>query len=151
MTDAVMVKTSDTPAEEAARRRAEWPADLQAEYERGAQTGFVGSVLVSETPRVRVWHLTVPPGKRSGFHRHVLNYFWTAHTGGRARNYAESGRISETSYQPGDTAHLDFDAGESMAHSIENIGDSDLVFTTVEFLDSPNAPLPVPDRLRRAG
>lgn len=38
-------------------------------------------------------------------------------------------------------------------HSVENIGATDLVFTTVEFLDSPKARLPVPDsvRLKTAG
>ena len=30
-----------------------------------------------------------------------------------------------------------------MTHSLENIGDTDLVFTTVEFKDSANAPLPL--------
>ena len=27
-----------------------------------------------------------------------------------------------------------------MVHDLENIGDTELLFTTVEFLDSPNAP-----------
>ena len=35
-----------------------------------------------------------------------------------------------------------------MLHSVENIGDTDLLFTTVEFLQSANAPLPVPDGVR---
>jgi hypothetical protein len=35
-----------------------------------------------------------------------------------------------------------------MLHSVENIGDTDLLFTTVEFLNSANAPLPVPDGVR---
>lgn len=140
---------SDDP--EVARRRAAWPEAVRADYESGgARSGTVGSILVSETDRVRVWHLTIPAGKRCGFHRHVLNYFWTAHTGGRARNFAEDGRVTEAVYRPGDTAHLDFGKGQSMAHSLENTGDTDLVFTTVEFLDSPNAPLPVPEGVRRA-
>ena len=35
-----------------------------------------------------------------------------------------------------------------MLHSVENIGDTELLFTTVEFLDGTNAALPVPDELR---
>lgn len=35
-----------------------------------------------------------------------------------------------------------------MVHSVENIGDTDIAFTTVEFLDSPNEPLPIPDDVR---
>ena len=31
---------------------------------------------------MRVWTIRLKPGERIGFHRHVLNYFWTAVTGG---------------------------------------------------------------------
>ena len=31
-----------------------------------------------------------------------------------------------------------------MIHDLENIGDTELMFTTVEFLDSANIALPVP-------
>ncbi len=128
--------------------RAHWPEELQAEYEAGKGSGVVGSVLVSETDRVRVWHLSIPAGARCGFHRHVLNYFWTALTDGRARGYFEDGRITETTHHKGQTVHLDFGPGEYMVHSVENIGDTELQFTTVEFLDSPNPKLPIPSQLR---
>ncbi len=127
---------------------ANWPAGLKEELDENQFNPIVGSVLVSETDRLRVWHLTVPAGKRCTFHRHVLNYFWTCHTHGLARGYFSDGRITETRHFPGDTRHLNFGPGEYMLHSVENIGDTDLVFTTVEFLDSPNAPLPVPDEVR---
>lgn len=35
-----------------------------------------------------------------------------------------------------------------MLHSVQNIGDTDLLFTTVEFLDGTNEALPIPDELR---
>lgn len=150
MPDDTMLAVADVDSDEAARRRAAWPEPVRADYARGAQSGTVGSVLVSETDRVRVWHLTIPAGGRCGFHRHVLDYFWTAHSAGLARNYAEDGHVTEAVYRQGDTAHLAFGEGQSMAHSLENIGNTDLVFTTVEFLGGANAPLPVPDRVRRA-
>jgi hypothetical protein len=128
--------------------RAGWPADLQQAYEDGRESGVVGTVLVSETEKVRVWHLSIPAGKRCGFHRHVLNYFWTALSDGRARNYFEDGRIVDGDHYKGQTKHLNFGAGEYMVHCVENIGDTDLNFTTVEFLDSPNPPLPIPDDRR---
>jgi hypothetical protein len=132
--------------------RSHWPADLQAEFEAGRFNPCVGSVLVSETDRVRVWHLLIPPGKRCGFHRHVLNYFWTAHSPGRARGYFEDGRIVDVEHYQGETKHLNYGAGDYMVHAVENIGETDLLFTTVEFLDSPNQALPIPDgvRLKRA-
>lgn len=141
-------RTSAPDAPPPPNPRAAWPTDLQQAYEDGRESGVVGSVLVSETDRVRVWHLTIPVGKRCGFHRHVLNYFWTALNDGRARNYFEDGRTADTDHYKGQTRHLDFGPGEYMVHCVENIGDTDLNFTTVEFLDSPNQALPVPDNVR---
>jgi hypothetical protein len=128
---------------------ADWPHSLRDELERNAFNGCVGTQLVSETERVRVWLLKVRRGERIGFHRHVLNYFWTAVTSGRARSHYANGRVAETTYQVGETQHLRFDKGEFMVHDLENIGDTDLVFTTVEFLDSANPPLPIPAEIRR--
>lgn len=128
--------------------RTHWPKELQDEIEKNAFNGVVGSVLVSETDRVRVWHLHLPAGKRCPFHRHVLDYFWTCHSHGKARGYYEDGRIVEVSHFPGDTKHLTFGSGEYMVHSIENIGDTDLLFTTVEFKQSANEPLPIPDSVK---
>ena len=128
--------------------RAHWPKELQDEIAANAFNGCVGSVLVSETDRVRIWHLHLPVGKRCPFHRHVLDYFWTCHSHGKARGYYEDGRIVDVSHFPGDTKHLYFGPGEYMLHCVENIGDTDLLFTTVEFKQSANEPLPIPDSVR---
>jgi beta-alanine degradation protein BauB len=125
-----------------------WPPGLAAEMEANRFNGCVGSVLVSETDRVRVWHLHLPAGKRCPFHRHVLDYFWTCHSHGRARGYYEDGSIRDVAHFPGDTRHLRYGPGEHMLHCVENVGDTDLLFTTVEFKDSANPPLDVPDGVR---
>ena len=127
---------------------ADWPQGIEDEIEAGRLNGCVGSLLLSETQRVRVWHLYIPVGARFGFHRHVLNYFWTSLGAGRSRNYFEDGRISEAVLYKGQTQHYEFPLGKYMVHSVENIGDADIAFTTVEFLDSPNEPLPIPDDMR---
>jgi beta-alanine degradation protein BauB len=126
-----------------------WPDWLKKDFAANSEHGWVGQELVSETNRVRVWSLRLKPGERIGFHRHVLDYFWTVLTSGKARSHFGDGQISETSYLAGDTKHMSYGPGEHMIHDLENIGDTELVFTTVEFLDSANAPLPVPDHLRR--
>src|SRR3712207_7890212 len=59
-------------------RQEEWPQSLKDEFQRSQQNGCVGTELVSETDRVRVWMIRLAPGERIGFHRHVLDYFWTA-------------------------------------------------------------------------
>lgn len=127
-----------------------WPEGVRDDMEANRFNPCVGSVLVSETDRVRVWHLHLPAGKRCAFHRHVLDYFWTCHSHGAARGYFEDGTVRDVTHFPGDTRHLHYGRGEYLVHSVENIGDTDLLFTTVEFKQSANEPLPVPDGVRLA-
>jgi len=143
-----MLKQDERNAQAGQASRADWPAELQDEFERDQFSGIVGSVLVSETGRVRVWHLHLPVGKRCRFHRHVLDYFWTAHNAGKARGYYNDGRIVEVTHYQGETRHFTFGKGEYFVHAVENTGDTDLLFTTVEFLGGANPPLPVPDEVR---
>jgi len=127
---------------------AHWPDGVYEDMIANAHSGCVGSLLVSETDRVRVWHLHLPPGARCAFHRHVNPYFWSAHHAGRARGYFSNGEIRDAVHYEGETKHFYYGPGEYMLHSIENIGDTDLAFTTVEFLDGTNAPLDIPDEMR---
>ena len=132
--------------------RTEWPAALRAEFEREAlaPNGCVGSELVSENDRVRVWTIRLKPGQRFGFHRHVLDYFWTAVSGGRGRQHLMDGSTVEYTYQPGETRHEHYGTGEFKVHDLENLGDKELVFMTVEFLASANQPLAIPQAVRTA-
>ncbi len=125
-----------------------WSPSLRLELAAAGSNGRVGQQLVSQTDRVRVWRIALKPGERLGFHKHVLDYFWTAVTAGRGRSHHHSGSISERDYEAGDTKHLAFAAGEFMIHDLENIGTTDLLFTTVEFLDSRNDPLPINEAVR---
>jgi hypothetical protein len=118
-----------------------WPSFIREEFEANQNNGLVGTRLLSETDRVRVWEIRLAPGERIGFHRHVLDYFWTAVTPGRARSHAQDGSIVEATYAAGDTRHFVYGRGEYKIHDLENVGDSDLWFTTVEFIDSANEPL----------
>ncbi|QUS38075.1 hypothetical protein RPMA_03810 [Tardiphaga alba] len=120
-----------------------WPVKLRREFAANQNNGNVGTRLLSETARVRVWEIRLAPGERIGFHRHVLDYFWTAVTPGRARSHVEDGTIVDAVYSAGDTRHFVYGEGESKFHDLENVGDTELLFTTVEFLDSANGRLPV--------
>jgi quercetin dioxygenase-like cupin family protein len=127
-----------------------WPPEIAAEFEREGKSpnGCVGQRLLSESERVRVWEIRLKPGERFGFHRHVLDYFWSALNAGRARAHLDDGATVEHTYTAGETRHETHAAGHFKVHDLENIGDSELIFTTVEFLDSANKPLPVPDDVR---
>ena len=124
----------------------DWPDWLKQELEQEAKSpnGCVGSLLVSETDEVRVWTIRLKPGQRVGFHRHVLNYFWTSISGGRGRQHLMDGTTIECDYQPGETRHETYGPGECKVHDLENIGEKELAFVTVEFLNGANKPLPIP-------
>ena len=118
-----------------------WTPELVGELKSAARSGNVGSTLVSESDRARVWLIEVQPGERLPFHTHVLDYFWVATSRGKARSRYADGKVAEVSYEVGDTRHFHFGAGESMTHDLENIGDTVLSFTTVEYLDADKKPL----------
>jgi hypothetical protein len=126
----------------------DWSDMLRREFAVNQFNGCIGQLLVSETTRVRVWSIRLKPGERLGFHRHVLDYFWTAVTDGSSVSRFHDGRVMETAYRAGDTKHFRFGPEEFMIHDLTNIGTDPLIFTTVEFMDSANPPLPVPDHVR---
>ena len=135
----------------ASRHQHDWPAAVMDEFRRNQHNGCVGTRLLSETERVRVWTIRLAPGERIGFHRLVLDYFWTAVTPGIGLSHMQDGSTVERRYHAGETQHESYGPGEYKVHDLENIGDTELVFTTVEFLDSENEPLPLPDMVRAAG
>lgn len=141
---------TEKPAERS--EQSAWPPEIAAEFEREAKNPnpCVGTTLLSENDRVRVWEIRLRPGERIGFHRHVLNYFWTSVTGGRGRQHLMDGKTVEYTYQPGETRHEGYASGEYKVHDLENLSDREMVFMTVEFLDSANTPLPVPEKVRAA-
>ena len=129
----------------------EWTLALKDEFAREAEqpNGCVGTELLSETDKTRVWIIRLKPGERIGFHRHVLNYFWTSVTGGRGRQHLMDGTTVEYSYYPGETRHETYGAGEFKVHDLTNLGDQDMIFMTVESIEgSANKPLPIPDTVR---
>lgn len=133
-------------------QQAAWPAEITAEFERESRrhNHCVGNTLVSETDRVRVWTIRLKPGERIDFHRHVLDYFWTSVSGGHGRQHIHDGTTVEYTYQPGETRHETYGSGQWKVHDLENLGDQDMVFMTIEFLDSANKPMSVSDANRMA-
>jgi quercetin dioxygenase-like cupin family protein len=93
--------------------KSQWPADIAAEFERESKNPnpCVGSTLLSENERTRVWIIRLAPGERIGFHRHVLDYFWTSVSGGRGRQHVHDGTTVEYTYQPGETRHESYGKG----------------------------------------
>ncbi|OBC17117.1 hypothetical protein A5784_25005 [Mycobacterium sp. 852013-50091_SCH5140682] len=121
-----------------------WSEDIKRDFSDNAFNGKVGGKLLAETPRARVWEIRLQPGERVSAHRHVLDYFWTAINPGSSRQHTSDGTTREVSYEAGETRYFHFGRGEYLLHDLENIGVAELVFSTVEFLESANEPLPLP-------
>ena len=130
--------------------KAQCPAEIAAEFAHEAKNPnpCIGTALLSENERTRVWMIQLKPGERIGVHRHVLDYFWTAVSAGRSRQYLHDGTTVEHTYAPGETRQETYGEGEFKVHDLENIGQADAVFLTVEFKDSANEPLPLPTNVR---
>jgi hypothetical protein len=80
----------------------------------------------------------------------VLDYFWTSVSGGKGRQHLMDGTTVEYTYQPGETRHETYGPGQFKVHDLENLGDKEMVFMTIEFLSSANKPLAIPDKVRAA-
>ncbi len=76
--------------------KSEWPSAIAAEFaaKRQNNKGCVGTALVSESDRARVWIIRLPPGERVGFHRHVLDCFWTCITSSCGGQHVRDGATS---------------------------------------------------------
>lgn len=118
-----------------------WSQETKEDFKKNEFNGNVGSRLLSENERVRVWEIRLTPGQRWHAHRHVLDYFWTAVTAGKSLQHTSDGTTREVEYELGETRHYHFKPGEYLLHDIQNIGKEELIFTTVEHLDSKNTPL----------
>ena len=79
-----------------------------------------------ENDRVRVLEATLPPGVKEQVHSHPAYVIYVL-TGGRYRNYASDGKITEGELKTGDVLYR-----EPLTHAAENIGDKPLHMILVE-------------------
>lgn len=107
--------------------------DRQQEFAGAIHNDTIGTELMQENERVRVWHIRLQPGERLPAHHHERPYFWTAVSDGVARSCNAAGEVSELVCNRGDTKFYDLSPENSLLHDLENVGDTELVFVTVEF------------------
>ncbi len=120
-----------------------WTEEIRQEFRDNEFNGRVGSKLVFENERVRVWNMELAPGEKMAVHRHVLDYFWTAVTSGRFLQRTYDGTTYESNYEAGLTHFYEVGEGEFALHNLENVGNTVMIFTTVEFKTSANRPLDI--------
>jgi beta-alanine degradation protein BauB len=79
-----------------------------------------------ENDRVRVLEAILPPGTRERVHSHPAYVIYVLE-GGRYRNYAADGRITDGAFQTGDVIYRD-----PLTHAAENIGNQPMHLILVE-------------------
>jgi hypothetical protein len=111
-------------------------ADFEKELDTARQGNRqLGTKVLFENDRVRVWEVRLAPGERGAFHLHDRHYFWTVVDGGIGKQRSDDGTWKLRRYNVGDTSYQDNTAENPMIHDFENAGDAEIRFVTVELLD----------------
>jgi beta-alanine degradation protein BauB len=110
-------------------------AEYAAELEAAPHNLDVGTSVLFENHRIRVWDIILKPGERGPFHAHTRNYFWTVVEGSRGLQRFADGTFAVRDYLEGETKWLEHTPETALIHDLENIGDTDLRFVTVELFD----------------
>ena len=79
-----------------------------------------------ENDKVRVLEATLPPGVKEQVHSHPAYVIYVV-AGGRYRNYAADGKVTEGTFQTGDVIYRD-----PLTHAAENIDDHPMHLILVE-------------------
>ena len=85
-----------------------------------------------ENERVRVLEAELPPGVKEQVHSHPAYVIYVL-AGGKVRNYAADGKITEAELKTGDVLYR-----EPLTHAAENIGTTTMHFILVELKTSPS-------------
>lgn len=111
-----------------------WNDELKKCLHKNGNQTSVGEHLLLETAEFKVWSILLPQGKSLPFHKHNKPYFYTAVNAGKSRSFYADGKVLETTYEKGDIKYFNELSKENyFIHNLENIGQTTLKFTTVEF------------------
>ncbi len=110
------------------------PAAFADELACAGENTAVGSRLLFENERVRVWDITLGPGERLPFHCHRTSYFYRCESAGISQVRTPDGRVAEYDSTQDEVVFHDIPPGETMIHDLSNAGGTVLRFTTVELL-----------------
>ena len=80
--------------------------------------GKVGTRVLMENDRVRIWTLELAPGQSSDWHHHTLDYITVGLTNSKMRREQEDGTTDETTPTVGGVRY----AENHQPHVVTNIG-----------------------------
>lgn len=111
-----------------------WGEAEKEALEKATDNFSLGDRIVFENDEFRVWSIHLAPGHKLPFHKHNSRYFWSALSSGSSRSWYNDGSVSETQYESGDTVYFErLNEENYFIHNLENIGNTTLIFLTVEF------------------
>ena len=88
---------------------------------QNANPHAVGTAVLFENERLRVWDLVLQPGEASAVHRHTADYVFVCTTLGRITFQAEGQPPTTTEYEDGFVQYTA--VGSGITHQIWNAGD----------------------------
>jgi beta-alanine degradation protein BauB len=100
----------------------------------GKPNSAVGTRLLLENDRVKVWEIVLEPGHRVPFHWHTHPYFYVCAAPGRVRTRFPNGYYVEGDEETGGIAFMEHTVDDPGIHDLENVGDTTIRYTTVELL-----------------
>ncbi len=100
----------------------------------GEPNTAVGTRLLLENDRVRIWEISLGPDERAPFHWHINTYLFVCVEAGRARSRFPNGVTVDLDYEVGATWFSDHSQTDPGIHDLENVGTTTIRFTTVELL-----------------
>jgi mannose-6-phosphate isomerase-like protein (cupin superfamily) len=92
----------------------------------------VGTALLFENDRVRIWRIELAPGERAPFHLHRNTYFWVCTDGGRVAQRHPDGSMDAHDVAAGQVEFRDIPP--NLIHDLENVGGTPVRYVTVELL-----------------
>ncbi len=91
--------------------------------EQTSISSYVGTKLLFENDRVRVWDLRLEPGESTGLHRHMHDYFYVVIGGGTLQGADVDGKKDKPRTMQDGEVHFRTVEGEAI-HDAINVGDA---------------------------
>ena len=104
------------------------------EIQEGTQNLQIGTHMLFENERLRIWEIFLAPGEELPFHCHRNTYLWIALESGMSFTALPSGETWTWEHTRGEVQFAEVPPDEALVHNLKNVGPSPLRFATVELL-----------------
>lgn len=108
-------------------------------------TTDIGTRVLLENERVRIWEMTLAPGESSPLHRHLHDYLFVYATPGEmAVHDGETGEVTQQPSAAGFAYYREVGPTGLPPHRLENVGETTATHYLVELLGPSASEAPQP-------